>query len=267
MHPISTIPNHLSITPCSADDCPLGSGWHQSWRTFTLDRVSTPEWFRRFDVLERRLAGTPTLTWSVGPGDASLFPDRRTPPLTTAKHWHAAFSVADHVVHLDFIDATGTGPGFSLRALLVHVDGEFRGTAWIFGCLGGNGYAFPCVARINDSLAVYGNYLTGRCEGMPYVHVRRASPPRVVQESESAEPESLTVRMGTLTWLEFDALRARHQQFMEAATQELLNRFGEGFFKRNNDRLRKELEIVRFGVRPEQEDRYPQTWRKSRRSV
>src|SRR4249920_1797516 len=101
MHPISTIPNHLSITSCSADDCPVGSAWHQTWRTFTLDRVSTPEWFRRFDVLERRLAATPTLTWSNGPGDASRFPNRRTPPLFTAKHRHAAFTVADQGVHLD----------------------------------------------------------------------------------------------------------------------------------------------------------------------
>lgn len=31
--------------------------------------------------------------------------------------------------------------------------------------------------------------------------------------------------MGTLTELEFDALRTRHQEFMEAATRELLDRF------------------------------------------
>jgi hypothetical protein len=268
MAPISTIPNHLSITSCAADGCPLGSGWHQTWRSFTLDRVSTSEWFRRFDVLQRRLAGTPTLTWSIGPGDASCFPNRHTPPLRTAMHRHAAFEVVGHNVHIDLIGGTGGSPGFSLRALLVYVDGEFRGSAWIYGCLGGNGYSFPCVTRINDSLAVYGNYLAGRCDGMPYVHVRRASPPRVVQESETgAEPESLTVRMGTLTQLEFDALRTKHQQFMEEATRELLDRFGEGFFGRNNDHLRNEFEIARLGLRIEQEDRYPQTWRKSRRRV
>jgi len=171
-------------------------------------------------------------------GRQSWFPNRRTPPLRTATHRHAAFEVADRVVHVDLIDATGGSPGFSLRALLVHVDGEFRGSAWIFGCLGGNGYSFPCVARINDALAVYSNYLAGRCDGMPYVHVWGASPPRAVQESETAaQPESLTVRMGTLTRLEFDALRTKHQQFMEEATRELLDRFGEGFFERNNDRL------------------------------
>jgi len=229
---------------------PLGSGWHQSWRSFTLDRVSKPEWFRRFDVLERRLAGTPTLTWSIGPGDASRFPNRRIPQLTTAKHRHAAFTVADQVVHLDFLDATGGSPGFSLRALVVHVNGELRGSGWIFGCLGGNGYAFPSVARINDSLAIYANYEEGKCDEMLYVHARRASPPCAVQEPKTAEPESLTVKMGTLTRLEFDALRTRHQQFIEAATRELLDRFGEAFFERNNDRLRQELEIIRLGVRP-----------------
>jgi hypothetical protein len=145
--------------------------------------VSTPEWFRRFDVLERRLAGTPTLNWSVGPGDASRFSNRQTPPLRTATHRHAAFELTDHVVHLDLIDGTGGSPGFSLRALLVHVDGEFRGNAWIFGCLGGNGYSFPCVARINDALAVYGNYLPGGATGCrtstcggPHLHVRCRSP-------------------------------------------------------------------------------------------
>ena len=41
-------------------------------------------------------------------------------------------------------------------------------------------------------------------------------------------PERLSVKMGTLTQLEFDALRTRHQDFVEATARELLDRFGEG---------------------------------------
>ena len=78
-------------------------------------------------------------------------------------------------------------------------------------------------------------------------------------------PERLSVKMGTLTQLEFDALRTRHEDFVEATARELLDRFGEGFFERNNDRLREELEIVRFGYVRERPERYSQTWRRSRR--
>jgi hypothetical protein len=264
---VSIIPCHPSIVSCSADECPIGSRWHADWRAYTLDRLKTPEWFYRFDGLERPLVGTPTLDWTVGPGDRQLFPGKRTPPLAHATHRHAAFTVSGHVVHIDLVKGHGGTPGFGLNALLMHVDGEFRGSAWTYGSMGGSGNSFPAVARVNDGLALVGDYPPMGYLGMPYVLVRRASPPRRAEEAgaEASRPDSLTVEMGTLTRLEFDALRSEHQDFVEAPTRELLARYGEGFFERNNDRLREELNIRRFGVKIHPPDRYPEVWRVGRR--
>jgi hypothetical protein len=165
----------LSITPCSVDDCPIGARWHRDWRTYSLDLVSQREWPGRHTDLVGPTLATVALNWSVGPGDERRFPEKRTPPLTTAFHRHAAFTVAGEHVHVDLIKATGGGPGFSLRALLIHVNGEFRGTAWTYGCLGGNGSSFPAVARLNASFALVGDYPAGGYLGLPFVVVRRAT--------------------------------------------------------------------------------------------
>ena len=55
---------------------------------------------------------------------------------------------------------------FGLRAVLIHVDGTFRGRAWVFGCLGGSGNNFPAMAAINDVFSLKADF-PGKYEGMP----------------------------------------------------------------------------------------------------
>jgi hypothetical protein len=164
----------LSITTCSTDECPIGARWHRDWREYTLDLVKRPD-RRRQPTLEGPTLATVAIDWRVGPGDSSLFPDGRTPPLTSASHRHAAFIVADHNVHVDVIHGSGSGPGFGLNAMLIHVDGEFRGSAWVYGCLGGGGNCFPVVARISEALAVVGDYPPMGYMGLPFVVVRQVT--------------------------------------------------------------------------------------------
>lgn len=169
-----------SITHCSPCDCPLGTRWHANWRAYTLATTRTPEDRAVRDRVRAALNGLRvcliTPHWAVGPGDASLFDGHRTPPLTSASHTHAAFVVADHEVHIDHINATGGGPGFSLGAVVIHVDGVFRGSGWVFGSLGGGGNSFPALARIDEMLAVAVDHRSRLYTRAPYVELRRATP-------------------------------------------------------------------------------------------
>jgi len=169
-----------SCLPLPADECPLGSRWHRNWRQYTLALTRTPEDRAMRDrlraVADGRVLCRIALDWRVGPGDASLFGGRRTPPLTSAAHSHAAFAVAGHEIHLDRIEVTGGGPGFSLRAVVVHVDGESRGSGWTFGSLGGGGNSFPAFAHIQEELAVFVGFGEGQYNREPYVELRAATP-------------------------------------------------------------------------------------------
>ena len=174
MNPI----NDPEITQRSPENCPISSRWHHDWREYTIALTRTPE-AREERTRLRQAAEGPLLRrfmveWHTGPGDASLFAEGRTPPLTSATHEHAAFEVLGHDVHLDRISATGGGPGFSLRAVVIHVDGEFRGSGWVFGSLGGSGNSFPAFARIGDGLAVCVGFRAGPFDLGPHVELRLA---------------------------------------------------------------------------------------------
>jgi hypothetical protein len=88
------------------------------------------------------------------------------------KYEHASFEVNGHHVHIDRIETTGGSPGYTLKAVVIHVDGEFRGSGWIFGSLGGSGNSFPAFARIYDRLAVFVGFEEMHYNGEPYVELR-----------------------------------------------------------------------------------------------
>jgi len=170
--------NHIDITPASASPCPIGAGWHRRWREYTLATVRHPR--PPLDAGGAGIGGLPTRVmplWEVGAGDPSVFSGES--PLTTYAHQHAAFRVRGHDIHVDLIAATGSGPGFGLDAVLIFVDGVFRGRAWVFGCLGGSGNNFPAEARIDESSYVAVSYEPGQfgTSRLPHIWVTASSTP------------------------------------------------------------------------------------------
>jgi hypothetical protein len=60
--------------------------------------------------------------------------------------------------------------------MLIHVNGVFRASAWVYGCLGGGGNNFPAIARLDAVLAVVGDYPEAGYGGVPSIVVRHATP-------------------------------------------------------------------------------------------
>ena len=152
--------NAPEIKHRSPEDCPISSRWHQNWREYTIALTRTPD-AREERTRLRQAADGPllrrlTLDWHAG----------------APKHAHATFEVSGHGIHVDRIETTGGSPGFSLKAVVIHVDGEFRGSGWVFGSLGGSGNSFPAFALIDDRLAVFVGFGEGQYNLAPYVELR-----------------------------------------------------------------------------------------------
>jgi hypothetical protein len=161
------------ITHRPPERCPMGSGWRARWRAYTLDLSRSPEArearSRLSDAGGGVLLARVPIEWVparvIGPAGERM-------PLSVERQEHATFEVEGHAVHLDRIKGTGSGPGFSLKAIIIHVDGVFSGSGWVFGMLGGGGNSFPAVALIGNGLVVVVGFGDFGYLGEPYVELR-----------------------------------------------------------------------------------------------
>jgi hypothetical protein len=144
--------------------CAIGNGWHEHWRAYTLRTVGDPTFVSELPKNVRR-ATRLAPAWEVGSGDRTLFSGSTT--LTTYGHQHADVQVGNVIAHVDLLRATGSGPGFSLTALLVHVDRNLVGRAWAFGSLGGGGNNFPAVAIVNECFTLVADFEARGYAGLP----------------------------------------------------------------------------------------------------
>jgi len=160
--------SHEIDSTTNRDACPLRTGWVRDWPRLTFDTVKDTA-FRR--ELPPGMSHVTWLTplWTRGQGDPAA---ARAVRWATAgyTHKHCTILIAASVVHIDLLRASGHGPGWSLNAAFIHVDGTFRGRAWVFGCVGGGGNNFPAVAIVDADHAVSVEYEFGGYGDLPNVY-------------------------------------------------------------------------------------------------